>query len=101
MKRLIPDLVQSLTAYDHRKKVRVPYASSNTYIKEKCDLNLLLDSSSFPKCFPVLEILSMWFSRALLAREQAIQYYSSRQGEELELIEEQRKDTEIEEDDDL
>ena len=43
----------------------------------------------------------MWFGRALSAREQAIQYYSSRQGEELESIEEQRKGTDVEEDDDL
>ena len=100
--RLIPDLIDKITSYDHRKKISVPYTYSYGYIKEKCDLHTLLDSTSFPSCFPVLELLSMWFSRALSARERAVEYHSSRQGEELEFIEEIKKvDGEIDDDDDL
>jgi hypothetical protein len=83
--RLIPDLLRAIVAYDCTKKISIPYNRSIPYIKELCSSKNVLDSSSYPVCFPVLKLLSMWLYRAIYARENAISFYKDK-GSIIEII---------------
>lgn len=94
--RLIPNLLGAIAVYDSAKVVTVPYKNSIEYIKEYCASQNLLEPSSYPLCFPVLKLLSMWISRAINAREFAISYYKEK-GSIIEII---REDNQIDNNDD-
>ena len=89
---MIPDLIERLNTYDCSKKEKIPYSYSLSFVEECCQVHNLLVQNSFPKCFPVLEILSMWFRRALVSREKAIAYHQMK-GEELETLIAERNPT--------
>lgn len=76
--RLIPELLRAIVTYDCMKKISIPYNCSILYIKEFCTSKNVLDSSSYPVCFPVLKLLSIWLHRAVNARENAISYYKEK-----------------------
>ena len=94
--RVIPDLTQRAHAYDFSKKESVPYSYSYSFVKECCQVHGLLVQDSFPKCFPVLEILSIWFERALALRGKKILDYK-KIGEELETLIEEKRPFQVEE----
>lgn len=79
--------MKAMVRYDATKPLRVPITSSYAYVMERCEAMNLLDASSYPKCFQAIELVSMWFKRALHARGQAMKYYGQR-GQVLEAIQE-------------
>ena len=83
--RLIPELLRAIVAYDCPKKISISYNRSISSIKEFCSSKNVLDSSSYPFCFPVLKLLSMWLYRAINARENAISFYKEK-GSIIEII---------------
>lgn len=83
--RLIPELLRAIVAYDCTNKISIPYNRSIPYIKEFCSSKNVLDFSSYPVCFPVLKLLSMWLYRAINARENAISFYKDK-GSIIEII---------------
>lgn len=97
--RLIPNLLGAIAVYDSTKVVTVPYKSSIEYIKEYCASQNLLETSSYPICFPILKLLSMWISRAINAREFAISYYKEK-GSIIEIIREDNQNNDNDDDED-
>lgn len=90
--------MRAMVSYDATKVRRVPLTSSYAYVMERCEAMDLLESSSFPKCFPAIELMSIWFKRALFARGQAILYYAQK-GQKIETIQEFGKNVGDDEDD--
>ena len=85
-----------MTAYDASKELTVPIKSSCAYAKEQCISQALLESTTYPKCFPVMIVLCMWLSRAFTAREQAISY-NAMKGQPIEIILEEGMEEGLEE----
>ena len=85
-----------MTSYDASKEVTVPMKCSCAYVKEQCVSQALLESATYPKCFPVMTVLCMWLSRAFTAREQAITF-NAMKGQPIETVLEEGIDEGLEE----